>query len=322
MRQRLTDQHHAGPSTRPKSGRWLAKAKLIKLIDIDFQVYAINKSNMKGCGLKVKMRSAIVVGATGLVGSTLVKLLCESEEYVSVTAIARRKLEYEHSKLTVKIRSFDQLEEKDIDFAHEIFCCLGTTIKKAGSREEFEKVDVSYPLHIASIAKKAGIMHFILISAMGANEHSAIYYNRVKGKLEKELMALELPQLSIVRPSLLVGERDEFRFAEKMGEWMLKILNPLLIGPMKKYRSIEATQVALAMKVIALLHSKKASISIYEADELATMRIPIKNKEDHAPESLFNWDKLKDEEIAPLDEEVVFNQQKLRNIKVKNDINN
>jgi uncharacterized protein YbjT (DUF2867 family) len=277
---------------------------------------------MKGCGTKVKMRSAIVVGATGLVGSTLIKLLCESEEYVSVTAIARRKLDYEHPKLTVKIRSFDQLEEKDIDFAHEVFCCLGTTIKKAGSREEFEKVDVSYPLHIASLAKKCGIMHFVLISAMGANEHSVIYYNRVKGKLEQELIALELPQLSIVRPSLLVGDRNEFRFGEKMGEWILKILNPLLVGPMKKYRSIEATQVALAMKVIAL-HSKKSSVSIYEADELATMHMPLKDKkEEQASEQLFNWDKLKDDKITPLDEEVVFNQQKLRNIKEKNDIDN
>lgn len=277
---------------------------------------------MKGCGIKVKMRSAIVVGATGLVGSALIKLLCESEEYISVVAIARRKLDYEHPKLTVKVRSFDQLEEKDIDFAHEIFCCLGTTIKKAGSRKEFEKVDVSYPLQVVSLAKKCGIMHFIVVSAMGAKENSAIYYNRVKGKLEQELMALELPQLSIVRPSLLVGDRNEFRFGEKIGEWMLKILNPILIGPVKKYRSIEATQVALAMMVIAL-HSKKSKVSIYEADELANMKMPIKEKEEGPDrEKLFNWDKLKSEEIAPLDEEVVFDQKKLRKIKTNNDIDN
>lgn len=277
---------------------------------------------MKGCGIKVKMRSAIVVGATGLVGSALIKLLCESEEYVSVAAIARRKLDYEHPKLTVKVRSFDQLEENDIDFAHEIFCCLGTTIKKAGSREEFEKVDVSYPLQIASLAKKCGIMHFVIVSAMGAKENSAIYYNRVKSKLEQELMAMELPQLSIVRPSLLVGDRNEFRFGEKMGEWILKILNPILIGPVKKYRSIEATQVALAMMVIAL-HSKKSKVSIYEADELATMKMPIKEKEEGtAREQLFNWDKLKTEEIEPLDEEIVFDQQKLRKIKTNNEIDN
>ncbi len=277
----------------------------------------MTKRNMKGCDIKVKMRSAIVVGATGLVGSTLIKLLCDSEEYVSVVAIARRKLDYEHPKLTVKIRSFDHLEEKDIEFAHEIFCCLGTTIKKAGSREEFEKVDVHYPLHIASLAKKSGIMHFIVISSMGANENSAFYYNRVKGKLEQELMALDLPQLSIVRPSLLIGKRNEFRFGEKMGEWILKSLNPVLVGPMKKYCPIEATQVALAMKVIAL-HSKKSNVSTYEAIELATMQMPIK-EEELASNQLFNWDKLKNEKIIPLDENVVFDQQKLRKIKISND---
>lgn len=265
------------------------------------------------------MRSAIVVGGTGLVGSNLVKLLCNSEEYISVTVIARRKLEFDHPKLAVKIRSFNELEEKDIDFAHEMFCCLGTTRKKAGSKAEFEKVDVEYPLQVASLAKKCGIMHFIIISAMGANEKSKVYYNQVKGKLEKELMALELPQLSIVRPSLLVGERKEFRLGEKLGEWVLKGFNPLLNGPMKKYRSIEATQLALAMKVIALF-GKKAPVTIYNSAELSSLKMPVKKEE--APvsrEELFNWDKFKEEELKPIDDEVVFNRDKLQAMQVKNE---
>lgn len=263
------------------------------------------------------MRSAIVVGATGLVGSSLVKLLCESEEYVSVTAISRKNLNFNHPKLTVKIRSLDELEEKDIEFAHEMFCCLGTTMKKAGSKEAFEKVDVEYPLHFASLAKKCGIMHYIIISAMGASEKSKIYYNRVKGKLEGELKALEIPQLSIVRPSLLVGDRSEFRLGEKMGEWVLKTLNPILIGPFKKYRSIEATQVALAMKVIAL-HGEKLPVNIYESSQLAKMRLPEPKEEKVIPrEQLFNWDKFKEEELAPVDEEVVFNQEKLKELKTE-----
>ncbi|MDN4492008.1 NAD-dependent epimerase/dehydratase family protein [Ureibacillus aquaedulcis] len=266
----------------------------------------------------MEMRSAIVVGGTGLVGSNLVKLLCESEEYVSVTVIARREIAFEHPKLTVKIRSFNQLEEKDIGFAHEVFCCLGTTIKKAGSRANFEKVDVEYPLQIASLAKKCGIMHFIIISAMGANEKSRIYYNRVKGKLEKELIALELPQFSIVRPSLLVGERSEFRFGEKAGEWVLKVINPLLIGPMKKYRSIEAVQLALAMKIIAL-SAKKSPVTIYNSAELSSMKMPeLQEDELVSRDALFNWDKFKDEELVPIDEEVVFNREKLQELQVKN----
>lgn len=275
---------------------------------------------MKGCGVKVEMRSAIVVGGTGIVGTALVKLLCDSEEYVSVTVLSRRKLDFEHPKLTVKVRSFDQLEEKDIDFAHEVFCCLGTTMKKAKTKEQFEKIDVEYPLHIASLAKKCGIMHFIIISAIGASEKSAFYYNKVKGKLERELMALELPQLSIVRPSLLVGDRMEFRLGEKTGEWLLKGLNPFFIGPLKKYRPIEATQLALAMKVIALF-GKKSPVTIYESQQLSTMKMPEAKVEKAIPrEQLFNWDKFKEKEPTPIDEEVVFNQERLMEIKTKNEL--
>ncbi|MEK9197306.1 NAD-dependent epimerase/dehydratase family protein [Ureibacillus sp. FSL E2-3493] len=270
--------------------------------------------------MKVEMRSAIVVGGTGLVGTALVKLLCDSEEYVSVTVLSRRKLDFEHPKLTVKVRSFDQLEEKDIDFAHEVFCCLGTTMKKAKTKEQFEKIDVEYPLHIASLAKKCGIMHFIIISAIGASEKSAFYYNKVKGKLERELMALELPQLSIVRPSLLVGDRMEFRLGEKTGEWLLKGLNPFFIGPLKKYRPIEATQLALAMKVIALF-GKKSPVTIYESQQLSTMKMPEAKVEKAIPrEQLFNWDKFKEKEPTPIDEEVVFNQERLMEIKTKNEL--
>ena len=267
----------------------------------------------------MEMRSAIVVGATGLVGSHLVRLLCESEEYISVTALTRRKLDYAHDKLVERIVQFDELAESDFDFAHEVFCCLGTTIKKAGTKEQFEKVDVEYPLHVASLAKKRGIGHFIVISAMGASDKAFAYYSRVKGKLEKELIAMDLPQLSIVRPSLLVGDRKEFRLGERAGEVVLNVINPLLIGPMKKVRSIEASQVALAMKVIAL-HGKKQKVSIYTSDELATMQMPALEMEQNVShENVFNWDKLKKTEPEPLDEEIVINRNKLKELEVKKD---
>lgn len=208
------------------------------------------------------MRSAIVVGATGLTGSSLIEQLCDNDEYVSVIVIARRELQYKHPKLEVKIRNFDTLEEKDIEFAHELFCCLGTTIKKAGSREAFEKVDFEYPLAIASLAKKQGIPHMLVITAMGANERSRFYYNRVKWKLEHALIELGLQRLSIIRPSLLVGQRDEFRFGEKVGEKLIKLAKPLLIGPLKRLRSIESSQVAKSMIVIGL-HGKKQPVTIY-----------------------------------------------------------
>lgn len=265
--------------------------------------------------MKLGMRSAIVVGATGLTGSSLIEQLCENDEYVSVIVIARRELQYKHPKLEVKIRNFDTLEEKDIEFAHELYCCLGTTIKKAGAREAFEKVDFEYPLAIASLAKKQGVPHMLVITAMGANEQSRFYYNRVKGKLENALIELGLQRLSIIRPSLLVGPREEFRLGEKVGEKLLKLANPLLIGPLKRSRAIEASQVAKAMIVIAL-HGKKQSVTIYPSQDLAKMDFPNVTQEDFTRDELFNWGKLQDTTVSAeehkVNREVIINRDKFK----------
>lgn len=254
------------------------------------------------------MRSALVVGATGLVGSSLVKLLCESEEYAAVNVLSRRPLDFTHPKLVVKLCEFDQIADKDIEFAHEVFCCLGTTMKKAGSKQQFEKVDFEYPLTIAAIAKNRGVGHFIVISAMGANEKALAYYSQVKGKLEAELIKMDFPRLSIVRPSLITGDRQEFRLGETIGDKVLKVLNPILVGPLKKMHSIPATQIGLAMKVIAL-HGKKQKVAIYLSDELLEMQMPIIEEKEALEEEevSFNWDKYKEEVLSPVgieDEEV------------------
>ena len=262
------------------------------------------------------MRSALVVGATGLVGANLVKLLCDSDEYVAVTVISRRPLDYFHPKLIVTLREFDQIADSDIEFAHEVFCCLGTTMKKAGSKEQFEKVDFEYPMTIAALAKNRGVGHFIVISAMGANEKALAYYSRVKGKLETALTSMDFPQLSIVRPSLITGARGEFRFGEAFGEKALNVLNPLLIGPLKKVRSIPAQQIALAMKVIAL-HGKKQKVAIYKSDELLALRMPViaEAEEQLADQEVqFNWDKLKEDELPPVDDKVVFDRSKIKEV--------
>lgn len=256
-----------------------------------------------------KLRSALIVGATGLVGAQLVKQLCESNHYISVTALVRNKLPFEHSKLTVHQVNFDAISEENVQFVDDVFCCLGTTRKKAGTREQFEKVDVEYPLHIAALAKHAGAHHFIVITAMGANEKSFAYYNRVKGKLEEQLQALHFPKLSIVRPSLLVGNRPELRLGEKSGELVLKIVNPLLVGPLKRYRAINANQVAEAMLYIALF-GKHGAVSVYLSHELAAMKLP--KEETRHRSGAFNWRKLNGEDLEPLDEEVVFKKDRLK----------
>lgn len=253
-----------------------------------------------------KLRSALIVGATGLVGSHLVKLLCDNPNYISVTALVRNELPFEHRKLTVKQVNFDCLSEAEVQFVDDVFCCLGTTKKKAGTREQFEKVDVEYPLRIAALAKNASVSHFIVISAMGASEKSFAYYNRVKGKLEQQLEALHFPRLSIVRPSLLIGKRDELRIGEKFGQVVMKVVNPLLMGPFKQYRSIKAEQVAVAMLAIAL-QPKASGMSIYFSHELAEMKLPSNSVEEK--DNIFDWRKLSGDDIKPLDEEVVFKRK-------------
>ena len=259
-------------------------------------------------------RSAVVFGATGLVGQSLVRQLCEQEDYISVVAIGRKALDFTHKKLEQKVHSLDELTESDIRYAQDVFCCLGTTMKKAGSKKQFEKVDFEYPMSIASLAKNQGVEHFICISAMGASEKSIAYYSRVKGKLEMDLIKLQFPRLSIIRPSLLTGNRTEFRFGEKVGEKVLNVLGPLLVGGLKKYRSIEASQVAAAMIAIALSEDK-TPVKIYKSNELAALRIrKLEEKEGRVDkEAVFNWNKMKDEQTV-LDEEVTFDRSKIKTV--------
>jgi len=216
-------------------------------------------------------RSALVVGATGLVGSELVKMLCNSEKYDVVKVIVRRPVTYSHPKLEVLISEFENITQKNIGEVQDVFCCLGTTIKKAGTREAFKKVDFDYPRTIAALAKKQRIEHFIIITAMGASEKSMSHYSRIKGMIEKELIAMDFPRLSILRPSLLTGDRNEFRLGETIGASVLKTINPILVGSMRKYRSISGEQVAIAMRSIALSNHKQ-KVTIYTSDEIAKLK--------------------------------------------------
>lgn len=139
---------------------------------------------------------------------------------------------------------------------------------------------------------------------MGANEKALAYYSKVKGKLEAELIKMDFPRLSIVRPSLITGDRPEFRLGETIGDKVLKVLNPVLVGPLKKLHSIPATQIALAMKVIAL-YGKEQKVAVYLSDELLEMQMPTIEKEEALSdeEVTFNWDKYNDDPLPPVNRE-------------------
>lgn len=217
-------------------------------------------------------KKAVLLGATGLVGGQMLSLLLESDDYSEVTVLTRKRL-LEHSKLKQAVLAdFEAMESYSDAFAGaaDVFCCLGTTIKKAGTRERFRKVDYDYPLLASELAKKAGAQRFILITAMGSKADSSIFYSRVKGELERDVRAHKHPSLSIIRPSLLLGKRAEFRFGERVSAWLSYPLSFFLRGSLLKYRPIEAQHVARVMYRIAQMYLP--GVHVYENDQLHRMR--------------------------------------------------
>lgn len=190
----------------------------------------------------------MVLGATGLTGGKVLENLLARDEVSSVVALVRQPLSLEHAKLEQHGIDFDRIHEHGELFAVDVIvCCLGTTIRKAGSREQFRKVDYGYPLKSAELGRANGAMAFILMSAIAASPSSSVFYNRVKGELEAGVKTLGFPYLSIYQPSLLLGERKEHRTAEALGMKTMPLINRALIGPLERFRAIEADTVASAM---------------------------------------------------------------------------
>ncbi len=192
--------------------------------------------------------NVMVLGATGLTGAAVVEKLLARPEVTSVVALVRHVTEQDHPKLSQHEVDFDHLEASAGLFAVDaIICCLGTTLKKAGSRAQFRKVDFDYSLDAASLGRAAGARVLILMSAIGASSASTIFYNRVKGELEDAVRELNYPYLSVYHPSLLLGDRREHRTAEALGMKLMPWVNRALLGPLEKYRGVDASTVAQAM---------------------------------------------------------------------------
>jgi len=215
----------------------------------------------------MKNLTALIAGATGLVGRHILHYLLQDPEYSSVTILTRRSLGLSHPKLQEHIIDFKKLEGfGPVIQGNHIFCCLGTTIKQAGSQTDFRRIDYTYPLTLARIALKNHAHQFVLISALGANKNSKIFYNRTKGELEESIRELDFPGTLIFRPSLLLGKRTEFRPGEKLGEFFLTGLTPVLQGKLKKYRGIQAQTLAVAMVEMAKVELK--GLYIFESDQI------------------------------------------------------
>jgi uncharacterized protein YbjT (DUF2867 family) len=212
-------------------------------------------------------KRALVLGATGLVGKELVKQLVEDPDYAGVTAIVRKPLSFSHPKLKEVLANFDKLELQAAEFhVDAVYCCLGTTIKVAGSKEAFKRVDLDYPVHAAQLARSAGVRHFAVISSTGADEGSMFFYTRVKGELERILQETGLPSLHIFRPSLLLGDRNEKRAGEGAAAAISCALPFIWSGPLRKYKPVEASTVAAAMR--AAVRQDKPGVCIYQSSQL------------------------------------------------------
>lgn len=197
----------------------------------------------------METRNALVAGASGLVGGFLLESLLESPLYREVCSLGRRALPLQHPKLTQRTVDFARLDSEALPSSDDAFCCLGTTIKKAGSQEAFRAVDHDAVLAFAKAARKAGARRFLVVSSLGANARSRIFYNRVKGETEEELQSVGFESLVIVRPSLLLGERAESRPGERAAVVVSKVLGPLLRS--FSGRPIQARTVARAMVTLA-----------------------------------------------------------------------
>lgn len=193
---------------------------------------------------------ALVVGGSGLIGKQVVELLLANHVYSEIIVLVRKSFLSANKKLTEIVFDFDRPDPTVIR-ADDVFCCLGTTIKKAGSKEAFRKVDYTYPLTLADLALKNGAQQFLIVTALGADSGSMFFYNRVKGEVEEQLTKLNYPSLKIFQPSLLLGERNEHRAGEKLGEVLFGVVGFLMVGPLKKYRAIDSGKVARAMVTLA-----------------------------------------------------------------------
>ena len=192
------------------------------------------------------MPTSIIVGSTGLVGGNVIKVLSNKKQ--RAIALTRRSIPNLPPNITEMIIDFDAFEKNgSLPSCNNVFICLGTTIKTAGSKENFRKVDIDYCLSIARKAKESGAETLSLISSIGANSSSKNFYLKTKGELEESIQRIGFSTVNIFRPSFLVGERSEKRLAEKIAINLAKIMDLFLIGTASKYRSVKAESLAKTM---------------------------------------------------------------------------
>ncbi len=211
------------------------------------------------------MKQALVVGATGLIGKHLTTILLNTPAY-SVTALVRNPIDQSHERLKAVLFDFKN-PDKDLVTGDELFCCLGTTIKDAGSKAAFYKVDFEYVVSVATMAYANGIKKLAIVSSMGADKNSAIFYNKVKGAVEEAVLQIGFDSVFIFRPSMLLGDRPSFRLGETIAK---SLMTAFAFAVPERYKPVDASKVARAM--IHFMGSGKTGHHILESDKIARLQ--------------------------------------------------
>lgn len=212
-------------------------------------------------------RTALLVGATGLVGGHCLRLLLEDDTWSEVVVLSRRRPSTAHPKLVARLADFDRLGQlSGFPRVTDVFCALGTTMASAGSQSEFQKVDFTYVVLTARLAAASGAEQFLLVSALGADPSSRVFYSRVKGETEEAVRKLPFNGIQIFRPSFLAGKRKEDRPLERIGLAAVSALSFAMVGPLRRFRAVPAADVAKAL--VAVARREPRGIHVYEADRI------------------------------------------------------
>ena len=212
------------------------------------------------------MKTALIFGSSGLIGNELLELILKDNNYIKIKLFVRSDLTDVNSKIEIIKTDFNNIENhKDKIVGDDCFFCIGTTRKNTPDKNEYIKIEYNLPVEVAKIAKSNSVNNFIYISSLGANPNAASLYLKNKGQTEQELIKLNFMNLSILRPSILLGNRKENRVGEKIGIFAMKTLSPLFLGNMKKYKPIKVEYVVKAMLQVAQKNYQK---NILESDEI------------------------------------------------------
>lgn len=217
---------------------------------------------------------AIILGATGLTGSILLEKLLNDDRYKTIKLFSRKEIKGLPSKVDQYVGNLFELENFKADFTgDEVYCCIGTTAKKTPDKAVYTAIDYGIPVASAKLSKENGIHTFLVVSALGANAESRIFYNKTKGEMELDVLAKEIDHTYILQPSIIEGERNEKRIGEQIGLVLFKFIQPLFFGKLKKYRSTKAEHIAQAMINLANSTSRVQIISSDKIKEIANERL-------------------------------------------------